>query len=175
MQGYVQGVVEFGWFLLCCWENFRGHNKFVLVICCYSHFLFWKRKNKIIVDFHMLNGYVWLLNYLWFISYPCIVDVGPNWWVWDYLSVLKVSVKQENCIEETITVRLYGPNTEYIIDRQRELQVRRCAAWLHANLAMLLNACTCFLSQTLQSSCADVVVVFILFFYFCKSCSLADG
>ncbi|RZC08659.1 putative ethanolamine kinase isoform C [Glycine soja] len=39
--------------------------------------------------------------------------------------LLKVSVKQENCIEETITVRLYGPNTEYIIDRQRELQATK--------------------------------------------------
>ncbi|OIV98213.1 hypothetical protein TanjilG_18752 [Lupinus angustifolius] len=36
--------------------------------------------------------------------------------------LLKVSVKQENCIDDTITIRLYGPNTEYIIDRHRELQ-----------------------------------------------------
>ncbi|KAG2398966.1 ethanolamine kinase [Vigna angularis] len=39
--------------------------------------------------------------------------------------LLKVSVKQENCIEEIITIRLYGPNTEYIIDRQRELQATK--------------------------------------------------
>ncbi|KAK7354279.1 hypothetical protein VNO80_19738 [Phaseolus coccineus] len=39
--------------------------------------------------------------------------------------LLKVSVKQENCIEEIITIRLYGPNTEHIIDRQRELQATK--------------------------------------------------
>ncbi|KAK7281630.1 hypothetical protein RIF29_09787 [Crotalaria pallida] len=36
--------------------------------------------------------------------------------------LLKVSVKQKSCIGDTITIRLYGPNTEYIIDRHRELQ-----------------------------------------------------
>ncbi|CAL0320078.1 unnamed protein product [Lupinus luteus] len=36
--------------------------------------------------------------------------------------LLKVSVKEENCIDDTIAIRLYGPNTEYIIDRHRELQ-----------------------------------------------------
>ncbi|KAK7304179.1 hypothetical protein RJT34_15282 [Clitoria ternatea] len=36
--------------------------------------------------------------------------------------LLKVSVKQDNGVGDIITIRLYGPNTEYIIDRQRELQ-----------------------------------------------------
>ncbi|XP_027331926.1 probable ethanolamine kinase isoform X2 [Abrus precatorius] len=39
--------------------------------------------------------------------------------------LLKVSVKQDSCIEEIITIRLYGPNTEHIIDRQRELQATK--------------------------------------------------
>lgn len=34
--------------------------------------------------------------------------------------LLKVSVKEESGNEESITVRLYGPNTEYVIDRERE-------------------------------------------------------
>lgn len=34
--------------------------------------------------------------------------------------LLKVSVKEESGNEESITVRLYGPNTEYVIDRDRE-------------------------------------------------------
>lgn len=36
--------------------------------------------------------------------------------------LLKVSVKKEDK-ESSITVRLYGPNTDYVINRQRELQV----------------------------------------------------
>lgn len=36
--------------------------------------------------------------------------------------LLKVSVKQGDSIDDIITVRLYGPNTEHIIDRFRELQ-----------------------------------------------------
>lgn len=37
--------------------------------------------------------------------------------------MLKVSVKEENGSDVAITVRLYGPNTEYVIDRKRELLV----------------------------------------------------
>ncbi|KAL5975308.1 hypothetical protein ACLOJK_031987 [Asimina triloba] len=36
--------------------------------------------------------------------------------------LLKVSVKEDNGNDAFITVRLYGPNTEYVIDRKRELQ-----------------------------------------------------
>ncbi|KAJ9548583.1 hypothetical protein OSB04_021126 [Centaurea solstitialis] len=36
--------------------------------------------------------------------------------------VLKVSVKEENGDMVHMTVRLYGPNTEYVINRERELQ-----------------------------------------------------
>ncbi|GMY35889.1 probable ethanolamine kinase isoform X2 [Fagus crenata] len=36
--------------------------------------------------------------------------------------LLKVSVKEESGNDESVTVRLYGPNTEYVIDRERELQ-----------------------------------------------------
>ncbi|KAL0721727.1 hypothetical protein Bca4012_036326 [Brassica carinata] len=37
--------------------------------------------------------------------------------------LLKVSVKEEDADKElSITVRLYGPNTEYVINRERELQ-----------------------------------------------------
>ena len=40
------------------------------------------------------------------------------------MAVLKVSVKEEEEDKESsITVRLYGPNTDYVINRQRELQV----------------------------------------------------
>ncbi|KHG30539.1 putative ethanolamine kinase A [Gossypium arboreum] len=36
--------------------------------------------------------------------------------------LLKVSVKEGNGDNVAVTVRLYGPNTEYVIDRKRELQ-----------------------------------------------------
>ncbi|KAG6403868.1 hypothetical protein SASPL_136102 [Salvia splendens] len=38
------------------------------------------------------------------------------------VSVLKVSVREKDGSAVSTTVRLYGPNTEYVIDRQRELQ-----------------------------------------------------
>lgn len=37
--------------------------------------------------------------------------------------MLKVSVKEEDGNEVPVTVRLYGPNTDYVINRERELQV----------------------------------------------------
>ncbi|KAB1209064.1 putative ethanolamine kinase [Morella rubra] len=36
--------------------------------------------------------------------------------------LLKVTIKEENGNEELVTVRLYGPNTEIVINRERELQ-----------------------------------------------------
>ncbi|XP_044471039.1 probable ethanolamine kinase [Mangifera indica] len=36
--------------------------------------------------------------------------------------LLKVSVKEENGNDVSVTVRLYGPNTDYVINRGRELQ-----------------------------------------------------
>ncbi|XP_057967204.1 probable ethanolamine kinase [Malania oleifera] len=36
--------------------------------------------------------------------------------------LLKVSVREENGNDVCVTVRLYGPNTEYVINRERELQ-----------------------------------------------------
>lgn len=36
--------------------------------------------------------------------------------------LLKVSVKEEDGNEVPVTVRLYGPNTDYVINRERELQ-----------------------------------------------------
>ncbi|KAL5098572.1 hypothetical protein RYX36_002899 [Vicia faba] len=36
--------------------------------------------------------------------------------------LLKVSVEQRDSVNAIITIRLYGPNTEHIIDRHRELQ-----------------------------------------------------
>ncbi|VVB01676.1 unnamed protein product [Arabis nemorensis] len=36
--------------------------------------------------------------------------------------LLKVSVKEDTEREVSVTVRLYGPNTEYVINRERELQ-----------------------------------------------------
>ncbi|XP_068652761.1 probable ethanolamine kinase isoform X1 [Aristolochia californica] len=39
--------------------------------------------------------------------------------------LLKVSVREENGDNVLLTVRLYGPNTEYVIDRKRELQAIR--------------------------------------------------
>lgn len=41
----------------------------------------------------------------------------------DFSAVLKVSVKEENGNNVAVTVRLYGPNTDYVINRERELQV----------------------------------------------------
>nr|DAD44879.1 TPA_asm: hypothetical protein HUJ06_003109 [Nelumbo nucifera] len=38
------------------------------------------------------------------------------------LAVLKISVREDNGSDVPLTVRLYGPNTEYVIDRERELQ-----------------------------------------------------
>jgi len=38
--------------------------------------------------------------------------------------VLKVSVKEDDGNESAVTVRLYGPNTDLVIDRKRELKVR---------------------------------------------------
>lgn len=38
-------------------------------------------------------------------------------------TVLKVSVREKDGSVVSTTVRLYGPNTEYVIDRKRELQV----------------------------------------------------
>lgn len=40
-----------------------------------------------------------------------------------YLAVLKVSVREEKGNTVDMTVRLYGPNTDYVINRERELQV----------------------------------------------------
>ncbi|KAL2929505.1 putative ethanolamine kinase [Bienertia sinuspersici] len=36
--------------------------------------------------------------------------------------LLKVTVKEEDGNEVSITVRLYGPNTDYVVNRERELQ-----------------------------------------------------
>ncbi|XP_010250052.1 PREDICTED: probable ethanolamine kinase isoform X1 [Nelumbo nucifera] len=36
--------------------------------------------------------------------------------------LLKISVREDNGSDVPLTVRLYGPNTEYVIDRERELQ-----------------------------------------------------
>ncbi|XP_068652762.1 probable ethanolamine kinase isoform X2 [Aristolochia californica] len=41
------------------------------------------------------------------------------------IKLLKVSVREENGDNVLLTVRLYGPNTEYVIDRKRELQAIR--------------------------------------------------
>ncbi|KAL1289521.1 hypothetical protein AAHE18_20G065100 [Arachis hypogaea] len=39
--------------------------------------------------------------------------------------LLKVSVKEENCVDVSIAIRLFGLNTDSIIDRQRELQATK--------------------------------------------------
>uniref|UniRef100_A0A0V0HI53 ethanolamine kinase n=1 Tax=Solanum chacoense TaxID=4108 RepID=A0A0V0HI53_SOLCH len=36
--------------------------------------------------------------------------------------LLKVSVREDDGKQENMTVRLYGPNTEYVINREREMQ-----------------------------------------------------
>ncbi|KAI8570825.1 hypothetical protein RHMOL_Rhmol01G0067000 [Rhododendron molle] len=41
------------------------------------------------------------------------------------LYLLKVSIREENGNIVNLTVRLYGPNTEYVINRERELQAIR--------------------------------------------------
>lgn len=40
-----------------------------------------------------------------------------------FSAVLKVTVKEESGSYVSVTVRLYGPNTDYVINRDRELQV----------------------------------------------------
>ena len=40
-----------------------------------------------------------------------------------FIAVLKVTVKEETGNGVSVTVRLYGPNTDYVINRERELQV----------------------------------------------------
>ncbi|KAB2071949.1 hypothetical protein ES319_A08G257900v1 [Gossypium barbadense] len=67
--------------------------------------------------------------------------------------LLKVSVKEESGDNVAVTVRLYGPNTEYVIDRERELQAIKylSAAGFGAKLLgvfgngmvqSFINACT---------------------------------
>ncbi|KAF4366794.1 hypothetical protein CsatB_014268 [Cannabis sativa] len=50
--------------------------------------------------------------------------------------LLKVSVKEDNGNNVCVTVRLYGPNTDYVINRERELQAIKylSAAGFGANL-----------------------------------------
>ncbi|KAL5547946.1 hypothetical protein UlMin_003177 [Ulmus minor] len=50
--------------------------------------------------------------------------------------LLKVTVKEENGNNVSVTVRLYGPNTDYVINRERELQAIKylSAAGFGANL-----------------------------------------
>ncbi|XP_034223140.1 probable ethanolamine kinase isoform X2 [Prunus dulcis] len=50
--------------------------------------------------------------------------------------LLKVTVKEDNGNDVSVTVRLYGPNTEYVINRERELQSIKylSAAGFGANL-----------------------------------------
>ncbi|XP_009368829.2 LOW QUALITY PROTEIN: probable ethanolamine kinase [Pyrus x bretschneideri] len=50
--------------------------------------------------------------------------------------LLKVTVKEENGNTVSVTVRLYGPNTDYVINRERELQAIKylSAAGFGANL-----------------------------------------
>ncbi|GMN60886.1 hypothetical protein TIFTF001_029971 [Ficus carica] len=54
----------------------------------------------------------------------------------ELMFVLKVSVKEENGDNVSVTVRLYGPNTDYVINRERELQAIKylSAAGFGANL-----------------------------------------
>lgn len=65
-------------------------------------------------------------------------------------AVLKVSTTEEDGKEVSVTVRLYGPNTEYVINRERELQVIAYALscphvvmYKHAMLLIMLCSC-CF-------------------------------
>lgn len=48
--------------------------------------------------------------------------VCPNNTLFPY-AVLKVSVREDKGKNGNMTIRLYGPNTEYVINRERELQV----------------------------------------------------
>jgi len=43
--------------------------------------------------------------------------------IFSMMAVLKVSVKEDTNKEVSVTVRLYGPNTEYVINREREILV----------------------------------------------------
>nr|CAD1820661.1 unnamed protein product [Ananas comosus var. bracteatus] len=38
--------------------------------------------------------------------------------------VLKVSVREDSAVESVLNIRLYGPNTDFVIDRKRELKTR---------------------------------------------------
>nr|CAD1837686.1 unnamed protein product [Ananas comosus var. bracteatus] len=37
--------------------------------------------------------------------------------------VLKVSVREDSAVDSILNIRLYGPNTDFVIDRKRELKV----------------------------------------------------
>ncbi|KAL6846198.1 hypothetical protein ACP4OV_023646 [Aristida adscensionis] len=50
-----------------------------------------------------------------------LLDGDGVWWHHESV-LLKVSVKEDTGHESSVTVRLYGPNTDLVIDRKRELQ-----------------------------------------------------
>ena len=56
---------------------------------------------------------------MWFSVYYSLKNLAFS----SFSTVLKVSVREKDGSAVSTTVRLYGPNTEYVIDRQRELQV----------------------------------------------------
>lgn len=83
---------------------------------------------------------------------PCELMRRGIWFtkvVVDFAAVLKVSVKEENGDNVSVTVRLYGPNTDYVINRERELQVivpsflilifDSCALWLLSVECLVLS------------------------------------
>lgn len=51
------------------------------------------------------------------------MEPGLSFYIFFMMAVLKVSVKEATDREVSVTVRLYGPNTEYVINRERELLV----------------------------------------------------
>lgn len=63
-------------------------------------------------------------------------------------AVLKASVKEEDGNDVSVTVRLYGPNTDYVINRERELQVifvNIYSYWSIFSPVALVKHISCFL------------------------------
>lgn len=83
----------------------------------YVYFVPYWRKTSYLLSFKKLIGCVLLgfnscFRIFWHLSTILF-----------YLAVLKVSVSESKGNTVDMTVRLYGPNTEYVINRERELQV----------------------------------------------------
>ena len=78
------------------------------------------------------------------------------------LTVLKVSVKEDTGNEFSVTVRLYGPNTDLVIDRKKELQVRKNGTRLCVLQSLYLPA-----SYKYSTMILELLLLLLLYFFLC--------